>query len=160
VPVEIQKRLLDSLGIDGMLLDFSKPVPRRFEIPHPWVDTDSDGTPEDVSSKSRNWIASLSRQLFYTRADDFAIWAHALFTGKVLQAHSLDEMVAFVHPKQEEMDKPLFADYGLGLMEINPQLMRGQRTLGHLVSIPGYRAFVGHFTDHGVTIVVFYNSEE
>ena len=100
VPAEIQKRLLDPLGIDGMFLDFSRPIPSRFKIAHPWVDTDSDGTPEDVFSKSRNWIASLSRILFYTRAKDFAIWANTLFAGKVLKAPSLDEMLTFVHPKQ------------------------------------------------------------
>lgn len=159
VPIEIQKRLLDPLGIDGMLLDFSRPIPSRFKIAHPWVDADSDGTPEDVFSKSRNWIASLSCILFYTRAEDFAIWAHALFAGRVLKAASLDEMLTFVHPKQEEMDGPLFVDYGLGMQEINPQLLRGQRVRGHLGSIPGYRAFVGHFTDHGVTMVVVYNSD-
>ena len=159
VPVEIQKRLLDPLGIDGMLLDFSRPIPNRFEIAHPWVDTDSDGTPEDVFPKSRNWIASLSRILFYTPAEDFAVWTHALFAGKVLNGHSLDEMLTFVHPKQHEMHGPLFVDYGLGLMEINPQLLRSQRSWGHLGSIPGYRAFLGHFPDHGVTMVVLYNSD-
>ena len=70
-----------------------------------------------------------------------------------------DEMQTFVHPKPEECDGPLFVDYGLGLMEINPQLMRGQRSLGHFGSIPGYRAFVGHFTDHGVTMVILHNSD-
>jgi D-alanyl-D-alanine carboxypeptidase len=159
VPVEIQKRLLDPLGIDGMLLDHSKPVPSRFEIAHHWVDTDSNGTPEDVSARSRNWIASLSRIDFYTRARDFALWTHALFHGKVLQAASLNEMLTFVHPKAEETGGPLLVDYGLGIMQINPQLMRGQRTLGHLGSIPGYRAFAGHFTDSGVTMVVMYNSD-
>jgi D-alanyl-D-alanine carboxypeptidase len=159
VPVGIQKRLLDPIDIDGMLLDFTKPIPSRFEIAHPWVDTAADGTPEDVFSRSRNWIASLSRIMFYTRAKDFAIWTHALFTGKVLQVRSLDEMLTFVHPKPEEMDKPLFVDYGLGLMEINPQLVRGQRMLGHLGSTPGYRAVVGHFTDHGVTMAMLYNSD-
>jgi len=159
VPVEIQKRLLDPLGIDGMLLDFSKPIPDRFEIAHPWVDTDSDGTPEDVFSRSRNWIASLSRIMFYSRAKDFAIWAHALFAGKVLEARSLEAMMTYVHPKPQEMDGPLLVDYGLGLMEINPQLMRGQRAWGHLGSTPGYRAFMGHLPDYGVTMVMLYNSD-
>jgi D-alanyl-D-alanine carboxypeptidase len=159
VPVEIQKRLLDPLGIDGMLLDHSKPVPAGFEIAHHWVDTDTDGRPEDVSSRSRNWIASLSRIDFYTRARDFALWTHDLFRGKVLQSSSLNEMLTFVHPKAEETGGPLLADYGLGIMQINPQLMRGQRTLGHLGSIPGFRAFVGHFPEHDVTMAVLYNSD-
>jgi hypothetical protein len=142
-----------------MLADFTKPIPDRFEITHNWVDANSDGTPEDVSSKSRNWIASLSRILFYTRAEDLAVFTHALFAGKVLKSTSIDEMLTFVHPKPEETDGSLFVDYGLGLMEINPQLMRGQRVLGHLGSTPGYRAFVGHFSDLGVTMGVLYNSD-
>lgn len=159
VPVEIQKRLLDPLSIDGMLLDLTRPIPARFEVAHPWVDANSDGTPEDVFSRSRNWIASLSRILFYTRAEDLALWTHALFAGKVMQAQSLDEMMTFVHPKPHEMDKPLFVDYGLGMGEVNAQLMRGQRTRGHFGSIPGYRAFAGHLMDHGVTVVLLLNSD-
>lgn len=159
VPVEIQKRLLDPLGISGMLLDFSRPIPEYYNIAHPWVDIDSDGIPEDVSSKSRNWIASLSRILFYTRAEDLAVLTNAVFTGKVLQPQSLDEMLTFVHPKENEIDNPLFISYGLGVMEFNPQMMQGQRTLGHLGSIPGYRAFTGHLADYGVTMVILYNSD-
>jgi D-alanyl-D-alanine carboxypeptidase len=159
VSVEVQKRLLKPLGIDGMLLDFTKPIPDNFSIAHPWVDTASDGTSVDVFSKSRNWIASLSCIMFYTSAEDLAVFTHAVFTGNVLQPSSLDEMLKFVHPKQSEMDKPLFVDYGLGVMDINPQLMRGQHTLGHLGSIPGYRAFAGHLVDSEVTIVVLYNSD-
>lgn len=159
VPAEVQKRLLDPLGLDGMLLDFTKPVPARFVLAHQWVDTDADGTPEDVTSRSKNWIASLSRINFYTRAEDFAILVHALFAGKVLKRSSLEQMMAFVHHKPEETDGPLFVDYGLGLMEINPQLMRGQKVMGHLGSIPGYRAFAGHLADNNVTMVVLINSD-
>lgn len=159
VAVEIQRRLLDPLGLDGMLLDFSQPVPDRFELAHPWIDTDGDGTPEDEFARSRNWIASLSRILFYTPAEDFAVWAHALFEGKVLPPASLDAMLTMVHPTPEELGSPLLVDYGLGVMDINPRLLRGERTLGHLGSIPGYRAFVGHFVDRGVTMAVLYNSD-
>jgi D-alanyl-D-alanine carboxypeptidase len=159
VAAEVQKRLLDPLGLDGMLLDFSRPIPGRFKIAHPWVDADFDGELEDVFSRSRNWIASLSRILFYTRAEDLAVWTHALFAGNVLGPRSLDEMLTFVHPRPDEMDKPLCVDYGLGIMEVNPQLMRGERALGHFGSIPGYRAFVGHFPDHGMTIALLHNSD-
>jgi D-alanyl-D-alanine carboxypeptidase len=159
VPAEIQKRLLDPLGLDGMLLDFSKPISDRFKIAHPWVDADADGKPEDVFSRSRNWIASLSRILIYTRAEDFAVWTHALFNGKVLKANSLNEMLTFVHPKPEETDGPLFTDYGLGVMELSPQLMGGQRIMGHLGSIPGYRSLMGHMTDYNVTIVILINTD-
>lgn len=159
VAQEIQKRLLDPLGLDGMLLDFSQPVPSRFNIAHPWVDTDADGIPEDVHSRSRNWIASLSRILYYTTAKDFAVFTHELLNGNILNTTSMKELLTFVHPKPEETDGPLFVDYGLGVQDINPQLMRGQRTLGHLGSIPGYRAFTGHFPELGMTMVILHNSD-
>ncbi len=159
VPEQIQQRLLTPLGLDGMLLDHSKPVPARFEIAHHWVDANHDGVPDDVSSRSRNWIASLSRIDFYTRANDFAVWAHALFTGKLLRPSSLRELLTFVHPKPEETGGPLFVDYGLGVMQINPQFLRGQTAYGHLGSVPGFRAFVGHFPDQNVTMAVLYNSD-
>jgi hypothetical protein len=142
-----------------MLVDFSQPVPARFEIAHNWVDANSDGKPEDVSSRSKNWIASLSRILFYTRAEDLAVFTHELFNGNVLKKSSLKEMLTFVSPKEGEVDKPLFVGYGLGVMDINPQLMRGEHACGHLGSIPGYRAFVGHITDRNVTLAVLYNSD-
>jgi len=159
VPAEVQRRLLDPQGVDGMLLDFSSPAPARFEIAHPWVDADADGVPEDVFSRSRNWIASLSRILFYTRAGDFAVWTHALFGGEVLEPASLEAMLTMVHPAPQELGSPLLVDYGLGIMAINPQLLRGERALGHLGSIPGYRAFVAHFVDRGMTMAVLYNSD-
>jgi D-alanyl-D-alanine carboxypeptidase len=159
VAAEVQRRLLDPLALDGMLLDFSRPIPSRFEIAHPWVDTDADGTPSDVSARSRNWIASLSRILFYTRAEDFAVWTHALFAGRVLQSSSLDAMLTMVRPTPEELGSPLLVDYGLGVMAVNPQLLLGERALGHLGSVPGYRAFVAHFVDRGVTMAVLYNSD-
>lgn len=156
---QIQKRLLDPLGIDGMMLDFTRPVPQGYEVAHPWVDVDSDGVPEDVDSWSRNWIASLSRILIYTRAMDFAVWAHELFNGNILEQSSLEDMLTFVHPKPEEMDKPLFSDYGLGVGLVNPQLVKGCRTWGHFGSIYGYRSFLGHLADYNVTLVILYNSD-
>lgn len=156
---QVQARFLGPLGIDGMMVDFTRPVPQYFEFAHPWVDVDYDGIPEDVNSCSRNWIASLSRILFYTRAEDFALWGHELFNGNILEQSSLEEMLTFVHPEPEEMDKPLFSDYGLGIAVVNPQLVKGCRMLGHFGSIPGYRAFLGHLVDYNVTVVVLYNSD-
>jgi len=76
---QIQTRLLDPLNIDGMLLDFSRPVPGHVELAHPWVDIDFDGDYEDVNDRSRNWNASLSRIYYYTNPADFAIWGACPF---------------------------------------------------------------------------------
>jgi D-alanyl-D-alanine carboxypeptidase len=157
---QIQSRLLDPLGIQGMILDFSKPVPSDVTIAHNWVDTEGDGSPEDVSDRSRNWIASLSRILYYTRAEDFARWGHALFTGEVLEPSSVSQMLTFVRPDDYGNEPPIFSGYGLGVLEWIPQILHGEYGYGHSGSIPGYRAFLAHLPEHDLTIVVLSNSDK
>ena len=152
---EIQKRLLKPLGIHGMLLDLREPIPPQYKIAHNWVDTDGDGISEDVSSRSRNWINSLSRILFYTTAEDFARWGHALFQGQVLSQASLDEMLDFHSPTPGE---PRFSGYGLGTCDFT-DLLGGVRAWGHDGSTPGYRAFMAHLPDHGVTLSGLINDD-
>ena len=157
---QIQSRLLDPLGIDGMILDFSQPLPGEVAIAHNWVDTKGDGSPEDVSDRSRNWIASLSRILTYTTAEDFARWGHALFTGEVLEPESLDQMLTFVHPDDFGNEPPIFSGYGLGVVEWIPQMIHGEYGYGHSGSIPGYRAFLAHLPEYDLTIAVLSNSDK
>jgi D-alanyl-D-alanine carboxypeptidase len=159
VAEQIQTRLLDPLGIDGMRLDFSQPVPDHFEIAHPWVDVDRDGDYDDVNHLSRNWIASLSRILFYTRAKDFAIWGHALFTGQVLDRASMEEMLDFYHMDDWCGEAPIITGYGLGIQEIAPELSHGQPAWGHTGKIQGYRAYLAHLHQYGVTIVILANTD-
>ncbi|MCK5342113.1 MAG: hypothetical protein KAR20_01850, partial [Candidatus Heimdallarchaeota archaeon] len=54
-------------------------VADHFEIAHPWVDPHNDGIPEDVHSKSRNWIASLSHIRFLHKGRRFRHFG--AFTG-------------------------------------------------------------------------------
>jgi D-alanyl-D-alanine carboxypeptidase len=157
---QIQARLLDPLGIQGMILDFSQPLPADVTIAHAWVDTEGDGDPEDVSDRSRNWIASLSRILTYTTAEDFARWGHALFTDQVLEPDSLSQMLTFHHPKDYGNEPPIFAGYGLGVLEWVPQILRGEQGYGHSGSIPGYRAFLAHLPDRGITLVILSNCDK
>jgi D-alanyl-D-alanine carboxypeptidase len=157
---QIQARLLDPLGIQGMILDFSKPLPEDVTIAHSWVDTEGDGSPEDISDRSRNWIASLSRIFYYTTAEDFARWGHALFTGQVLEPDSLSQMLTFHHPEDYGNEPPIFSGYGLGVLEWIPQILRGEQGYGHSGSIPGYRAFLAHLPDQELTIVVLSNSDK
>jgi D-alanyl-D-alanine carboxypeptidase len=157
---QIQLRLLDPLGIEGMILDFSKPLPEDVLIAHNWVDTAGDGSPEDVADRSRNWIASLSRILYYTTAEEFARWGHALFTGQVLEPDSLDQMLTFIHPNDYGNEPPIFSGYGLGVVEWIPELLHGEYGYGHSGSIPGYRAFLAHLPEDDLTIVVLGNSDK
>jgi D-alanyl-D-alanine carboxypeptidase len=154
VPEQIQSRLLDPLNIHGMLLDLSEPIPSRYDIAHNWVDTDGDGTAEDVAARSRNWINSLSRILFYTTAEDFARWLHGLMEGAVLGQASLDEMLTFVFPTPGE---PMLAGYGLGILEPAPGLLHEERMWGHSGSIPGYRAIAMYLPKYRVTVSMLMN---
>jgi D-alanyl-D-alanine carboxypeptidase len=157
---QIQSRLLHPLGIERMVLDFSRPLPDGVPVAHSWVDTTGDGSPEDVSDRSRNWIASLSRILYYTTAEDFARWGHALFTGQVLEPDSLDQMLTFIHPDDYGNEPPIFSGYGLGVLEWVPELLNGEQGYGHSGSIPGYRAFLAHLPQYDLTMVVLSNSDK
>lgn len=157
---QIQSRLLDPLAIQGMILDFTKPLPGDVAIAHSWVDTDGDGIAEDVSDRSRNWIASLSRILTYTTAADFARWGRALFSGQVLEPDSLAQMLTFINPDDYGNEPPIFSGYGLGVVEWIPEILQGEYGYGHSGSIPGYRAFLAYLPEHELTIVLLSNSDK
>jgi D-alanyl-D-alanine carboxypeptidase len=155
----IQTHLLTPLDIGEMVLDFSKLVPDQVRVAHPWVDTDLDGHYEDVHGHSRNWVASLSRILFYSSARDLAAWGHALFTGKVLSQASMAEMLDFYRMDDWCGEPPLIAGYGLGVQDLDSSLARGQPAWGHLGSIPGYRALLAHLPQQAVTLAVMTNTD-
>lgn len=156
---QIQTRLLDPLNIDGVLLDFTKPVPEHIELAHPWVDIDFDGNYEDVNDFSRNWIASLSRIYYYSNPTDLSIWGHALFTGKVLNQRSINEMLDFYRTDDWCGDDFFLKGYGLGVADFRPELTHGQPAWGHLGSIPGYRTYLAHLHQQGITIVIMANTD-
>jgi len=152
VPVEIQKRLLDPLDIHGMLLDMKEPVSPRYRIAHAWYDTDRDGIPEDISTKSRNWINSLSGIYYFTTMESLARWLRGLYDGKVLSKASLDEMLDFYGPLPDEG----LAGYGLGTEHF---IMGPVEMWGHKGSIFGYRTGVYHLTQFNITVALAINSD-
>jgi len=159
VAEQIQTRLLDPLNIDGMYLDFPKKISDSSEIAHPWFDLDHDGEYEDIHNYSRNWIASLSRIYYYASAKDFALWGNALFTRKVLNEDSMNLMLDFYRTDDWCGDEVFQVGYGMGVQDFNPALTRGQTAWGHLGSIQGYRTFLAHLLENGVTLVVMTNTD-
>jgi D-alanyl-D-alanine carboxypeptidase len=156
----VQSRLLDPLGIHGMVLDMSQPLPDGVEMAHNWVDIKGYGIPQDMADKSRNWIASISRITYYTTAGDFARWGQALFSGQVLEPGSLDQMLDFVRITDYGNEPPIFSGYGLGVVEWVPEMLNGHYGYGHSGSIPGYRAFMAYLPESGLTIVVLSNTNK
>ena len=150
-PEEIQRRLLDPLDIHGMLLDMREPVSPEYRIAHPWYDTDGDGTPDDIFSRSRNWINSLSGIYYFTTTESLARWLRGLYDGRVLSPAALEEMLDFHGPLPEAG----IAGYGLGTEHF---VMGDLDMWGHKGSIYGYRTGVYHLTQHDITIALSINS--
>jgi D-alanyl-D-alanine carboxypeptidase len=159
VAEQIQTRLLDPLDIDGMYIDFPKPVSGNREIAHPWFDLDYDREYEDIHDYSRNWIVSLSRIYYYASAKDFALWGDALFTGKVLNEDSMNLMLDFYRTDDWCGDEAFQVGYGMGVQDFNPALTRGQTAWGHLGSIQGYRTILTHLPQYDMTLVVMTNTD-
>jgi CubicO group peptidase (beta-lactamase class C family) len=82
LPSLAEERLLRPNRLDHTLVDFFRPVSAKMRVVHGWFDTDDDGSPEDISGRSLNWIASLAPMLVYSTPTDFARWMHALFHRK------------------------------------------------------------------------------
>jgi len=152
VPELVQRRLLDPLDIHGMLLDLRDPLPADRRIAHAWYDTDRDGTPEDISGRSRNWLHSLSGILFYSTMESLARWCRGLYDGEVLSEASLDEMLDFVEAAPEEG----LAGYGLGTER---WFMGPVEMLGHKGSIFGYRTAVYHLVQQDITVALAINDD-
>jgi len=156
---QIQTRLLDPLGINGMYLDYSKPLPENLEIVHSWLDLDGDGNYDDIHTFSQNWIDSLSRIYYHSRARDFAVWGHALFSGKVLNQTSMDVLLDFYRTDDWCGDDAFLIGYGMGVQEFNPAISSGQPAWGHLGSIQGARTYLAHLYQQGITIVIMINTD-
>jgi D-alanyl-D-alanine carboxypeptidase len=77
-------------------------------------------------------------------AHDLAIWADALWGGKILAADSLAQMTTFLQP----------GFYGLGT---NVALFAGNRGHGHRGGIRGYESSVWYFPVSGVSVVLLSN---
>ncbi len=154
-----ENRLLKPYHLDHTRVDFSRPVPERIRMAHGWFDTNGDGSPEDISGNSLNWIASLSPMLVYSTPRDVAKWLHTLYHRKsVLKEQTLEAMLDFGRPVQGE---PLMKGSGLGVVDINlgailPRWAR-VRIYGHLGSGFGYMTFAGYLPDYGVSLAIMSN---
>jgi D-alanyl-D-alanine carboxypeptidase len=84
-------------------------------------------------------------------SSDIARWAHALYSGQVLDAASLELMIG--DAKATALLKAR-VPYGLGVQEV---AISGFRTLGHSGRLLGSQGVVRYFPDAGLTIAVLTN---
>ena len=84
-------------------------------------------------------------------SSDIARWAHALYSGQVLDAATLDLMIG--DAKATALLKAR-VPYGLGVQEV---FVSGFQTLGHSGRLLGSQGVVRYFPDTGLTIAVLTN---
>lgn len=83
-----------------------------------------------------------------------------LFHDKtVLTAESLDQMLDWVDVDITAEEAQLVADYGLGAVRFNPELLDGELLIGHSGGALFYSAVSGYLPDYGVCIGAAQNAE-
>jgi D-alanyl-D-alanine carboxypeptidase len=149
--------LLDPLGLDGTFYQPTETA--RGPVAHGYRFSTSakDAAPIDLTAEGPTVpftsVVSAARGAGALAATsrDVARWARALYSGGVLEAATIQEMVDDV--ASTERYRPS-VPYGLGvqLLEIN-----GQPALGHSGRLLGFRSAVRYLPESGMTIAVLTN---
>ncbi len=148
----IEQELTDPLGLGGILLDLSEPLPSSCSIAHNWLDSDSDGCLEDISCSSRNWLTSMTGGQFYSTAEDLTLWMHSLMNGSVVSGAALREMTDFHFSVNEDS----IDGYGLGTLL---KYWDGDEIWGHYGSAPGYRTIAAYVPEYDIALTVMINND-
>jgi len=145
---EFRKRFWEPLGLKNTYLSMEEQIPNR--LAHVWGDNfDNDGSVRDLTYLPRASHESItygSSGVFST-AKDLALWCKALFTGKVLQRSSMDQMLDFGRK-----------GYGLGVHRFGRKITHGVNAYGHGGGNIGTSAYMAYLPDYDVSIVVMINS--
>ena len=157
--VELENRIIGPYGLNHTLVDFTKPIPESLHIAHGWYDIGDDGTADDISGNSLDWLASIAPVLVYSTPSDMVTWIDALFHKKiVLKPETLKAMLSFRGPV---MNEPMMNGYGLGVVDINLGTLmprwRHVEVCGHLGSQFGYSTLVGYFPDLNISVAIMFN---
>ena len=156
VPLGVERRFLEPLGLDHTCMTSGDPAPDRFEVAHPMVDVDEDGVLNDLAGHSRRWLASLTHPVLFTTPSDLVRWISALYHHRtVLPDQTLEAMLTF--PEPAELD-PEGGRYGLGVVGFSEIL--GRNVIGHAGSALGYSAAALYLPDFGVGMAWAINTGE
>ena len=109
----------------------------------------SDGTSLVPNTDAARWAWAAGGMAADARS--VALWADALFDGRVLEENSLDQMT-------DIRDTGDFFDYGLGVMEVE-SASGSQKMLGHGGRIVGFQSEMWYLPADDVTIVVLVNDD-
>jgi D-alanyl-D-alanine carboxypeptidase len=147
---EIRRRILDPLRMRHTYVAGAEPVPGGV-LPG-YIDVDMDGDVENVETGGP-WPSLESTEgpagAIVSTAGDLAVFADALFRGRLLSASTLKQMVA------EGPHHPRNANYGLGVEISRPDYRL--TVWGHGGFTLGFKSALWYVPEHDVVVVVLAN---
>ena len=124
----IQTRLLDPLGIHGMWLTPTWPIPKNILVAHEWYDLDGDTNYDDITAIPKTAFEDLKDAPVYSNALDLARFCQGLFHDRALVSdESLAAMLDF--QPVDDPAEPVAAAYGLGVGVPPPSESQQSRVL-------------------------------
>jgi D-alanyl-D-alanine carboxypeptidase len=164
VSTELRDRFFEPLGLTTAF--YPPEETARGELAEGWADIglyapDVDPGPGLEPFSQFPWTETMpAAGGMFASAEDLATWAQALFHDKtVLTAESLDQMLDWVDVDIAAEEAQLIADYGLGAIRFNPELLDGTLLIGHSGGALFYSALSGYLPDYGVCIGAAQNAE-
>jgi D-alanyl-D-alanine carboxypeptidase len=156
VPAEIERQLLIPLDLQQIFVSMGEAPELEHPVAHPWIDTNGDGTLEDLHGIPLTWKATLTHPVLFSTASDLARWMQTLHHDRtVLEPDSYKEMLTF--PEVQTLD-PEGGLYGLGIVDFSAML--GEEVIGHGGSSLGYSAAALYLPEYGVSIAWLVNTGE
>ena len=152
----IQTRLLDPLGIHGMWLTPTWPIPKNIKVAHEWYDLDGDTNYDDITAIPKTAFEDLKDAPVYSNALDLARFCQGLFHDRALVSDkSLAAMLDF-RPVDDPAE-PMAAEYGLGVGVFHLPTLENLEHYGHGGNGFGYIAMMLYLPRHQASVVVLVN---
>ncbi len=144
--------LLTPNGLSNTYMEIIEPYPNP--IPHNWTTptldpalaSDAFATPHEAL-----WSSAEAAGGYFSDPADLATWAYNLYSGNILSAASLSEMLSFT-----PVSGSFFNGYGRGAMRFNSG---GRTYYGHGGNYFGYSASMLYYPTDSISVAVLINQD-
>jgi len=153
VAVLLRNRIFNPLGLNKTFLAGDETI--SGILAHGWYDLTNNGEPDDVSSVPNTAFYSVSwtSGAIAASVEDLNKFSQALFTGKLINQSSLDEMLKYHSPTYSDF----YNGYGLGIGSLGSLLVGGTNAAGHAGDAIGYCALMVYLPAHDASISIMIN---
>jgi CubicO group peptidase (beta-lactamase class C family) len=152
----IQARLLDPLGIHGMWLTPTWPIPKNIKVAHEWYDLDGDTNLDDITAIPKTAFEDLKDAPVYSNALDLARFCQGLFHDRALVSHKSLAAMLDLRPVADPAE-PMAAEYGLGVGVLRIPDLEGFEHYGHTGNGFGYVAAMLYLPRSQACVVLLTN---